>query len=123
MAAASLGQVHRARLRDGRDVVVKIQYPGIDRALRSDIDNLGLVVKTMALAHRALDGRQYFHELAEELAHELDYSREGRLAQDHHRIATAMYREMDMAFWLRQAEAEPPWRSDGREPAPPSSPS
>ena len=82
MAAASLGQVHRARLRDGRDVVVKVQYPGIDQALRSDIDNLGLVVKTMALAHRALDGRQYFHELAEELAHELDYSREGRLARE-----------------------------------------
>jgi len=82
MAAASLGQVHRARVRDGREVVVKIQYPGIEQALRSDIDNLGLVVKTMALAHRALDGRQYFHELAEELAHELDYTREGRLARE-----------------------------------------
>src|SRR5215472_11772305 len=82
MAAASLGQVHRARLHDGRDVVVKVQYPGIDQALRSDIDNLGMVVKTMALAHRALDGRRYFHELAEELAHELDYSREGRLARE-----------------------------------------
>jgi predicted unusual protein kinase regulating ubiquinone biosynthesis (AarF/ABC1/UbiB family) len=74
--------VHRARLRDGRDVVVKIQYPGIDQALKSDIDNLGLVVKTMALTHRALDGRRYFHELAEELSHELDYSREGRLARE-----------------------------------------
>ena len=82
MAAASLGQVHRARLRGGREVVVKVQYPGIDQALRSDIDNLGLVVKTMALTHRALDGRQYFHELAEELAHELDYSREGQLARE-----------------------------------------
>ena len=90
MAAASLGQVHRARLHDGREVVVKVQYPGIDRALRSDIDNLGLVVKTMALAHRALDGRQYFHELAEELAHELDYSREGRLAREFARASAAL---------------------------------
>jgi predicted unusual protein kinase regulating ubiquinone biosynthesis (AarF/ABC1/UbiB family) len=90
MAAASLGQVHRARLHDGREVVVKIQYPGIDRALRSDIDNMGLVVKTMALAHRALDGRQYFHELAEELAHELDYSREGRLAREFARASAGM---------------------------------
>ncbi len=90
MAAASLGQVHRARLRDGRDVVVKVQYPGIDQALRSDIDNLGLVVKTMALAHRALDGRQYFHELAEELAHELDYSREGRLAREFARASAGL---------------------------------
>jgi len=90
MAAASLGQVHRARLRDGRDVVVKVQYPGIDQALRSDIDNLGLVVKTMARAHRALDGRQYFHELAEELAHELDYSREGRLAREFARASAGL---------------------------------
>jgi len=93
MAAASLGQVHRALLHDGRDVVVKIQYPGIDQALKSDIDNLGLVVKTMALTHRALDGRQYFHELAEELAHELDYSREGRLARE---FATASARLPDV---------------------------
>jgi len=90
MAAASLGQVHRARMRDGRDVVVKIQYPGIDQALRSDIDNLGLMVKTMALAHRALDGRQYFRELAEELAHELDYSREGRLAREFARASARL---------------------------------
>src|SRR5215471_8923071 len=90
MAAASLGQVHRARLHDGRDVVVKIQYPGIEQALRSDIDNLGLVVRTMALTHRALDGRQYFHELAEELAHELDYSREGRLAREFARASAAL---------------------------------
>ena len=69
---------------------MKIQYPGIDRALRSDIDNMGLVVKTMALAHRALDGRQYFHELAEELAHELDYSREGRLAREFARASAGM---------------------------------
>ena len=90
MAAASLGQVHRARLQDGRDVVVKIQYPGIEQALRSDIDNLGLVVRTMALTHRALDGRQYFHELAEELAHELDYSREGRLAREFAKASAAL---------------------------------
>jgi predicted unusual protein kinase regulating ubiquinone biosynthesis (AarF/ABC1/UbiB family) len=90
IAAASLGQVHRARLHDGRDVVVKIQYPGIEQALRSDIDNLGLVVRTMALTHRALDGRQYFHELAEELAHELDYSREGRLAREFAKASAAL---------------------------------
>ncbi|HVP61669.1 MAG TPA: AarF/ABC1/UbiB kinase family protein [Myxococcaceae bacterium] len=90
MAAASLGQVHRARLRDGREVVVKVQYPGIDQALRSDIDNLGLVVRTMALTHRALDGRQYFRELAEELGHELDYSREGRLAREFARASEGM---------------------------------
>jgi predicted unusual protein kinase regulating ubiquinone biosynthesis (AarF/ABC1/UbiB family) len=90
MAAASLGQVHRARLHDGREVVVKIQYPGIDQALRSDIDNLGLVVRTMARTHRALDGRKYFRELAEELVHELDYSREGRLAREFARASAPL---------------------------------
>jgi predicted unusual protein kinase regulating ubiquinone biosynthesis (AarF/ABC1/UbiB family) len=90
MAAASLGQVHRARMGDGRDVVVKIQYPGIDQALRSDIDNLGLVVRTISRTHRSLDGRQYFRELAEELAHELDYSREGRLAREFARASAGL---------------------------------
>ncbi len=82
MAAASLGQVHRAWLMDGREVVVKVQYPGIDRALKSDIDNLGAVVKALALTGRALDGRAYFRELSEELSHELDYRREARLAME-----------------------------------------
>ena len=90
MAAASLGQVHRARLLDGREVAVKIQYPGIDQALRSDIDNMGLVVRTMARTHRALDGREYFRELAEELVHELDYSREGRLAREFARASARL---------------------------------
>jgi predicted unusual protein kinase regulating ubiquinone biosynthesis (AarF/ABC1/UbiB family) len=90
MAAASLGQVHRARLHDGREVVVKVQYPGIDAALRSDIDNLGAVVKAMALTGRAMDGRAYFQELAEQLTHELDYRREGRLAMEFARASARL---------------------------------
>ena len=43
MAAASVGQVHRAVLRDGRDVVVKIQYPGVAQAIRDDLANTELV--------------------------------------------------------------------------------
>jgi predicted unusual protein kinase regulating ubiquinone biosynthesis (AarF/ABC1/UbiB family) len=82
MAAASLGQVHRARLADGRSVAVKVQYPGMDVALKSDLDNLGTLVKAMALTSRAMDGRVYFRELCEEFTHELDYRREGRLAVD-----------------------------------------
>ena len=63
MAAASLGQVHRARLHDGATVVVKVQYPGIAEALRSDLDNLGLVVKTWpAPTGRSTGG--VLHELA-----------------------------------------------------------
>src|SRR5271165_846712 len=90
LAAASLGQVHRAWLLDGREVVVKVQYPGIDRALKSDIDNLGAVVKALALTGRALDGRAYFRELSEELLHELDYRREARLATDFARASSSL---------------------------------
>src|SRR5450755_1547746 len=90
LAAASLGQVHRARLRDGRAVAVKVQYPGIDQALKSDLDNLGTLVKAMALTSRAMDGRAYFREVCEELMHELDYRREGRLARDFARASARL---------------------------------
>src|SRR6266852_3556279 len=49
LAAASLGQVHGARLRDGREVVVKVQYPGIDRALESDLANAAVLVRGLSL--------------------------------------------------------------------------
>jgi predicted unusual protein kinase regulating ubiquinone biosynthesis (AarF/ABC1/UbiB family) len=90
MAAASLGQVHRARLKDGRLVAVKVQYPGMDVALKSDLDNLGTLVKAMALTSRALDGRAYFKEIARELSHELDYRREARLAAEFARASARL---------------------------------
>src|SRR5581483_7567730 len=40
IAAASVGQVHRARLKDGREVAVKVQYPGVEEAMRADLQNL-----------------------------------------------------------------------------------
>jgi len=45
VAAASIGQVHRAVLRDGRIVAVKVQYPGVDRAIRGDLDNAELLYR------------------------------------------------------------------------------
>ena len=52
-AAASIGQVHRARLIDGREVAVKIQYPGMARALEADMSNAGLLMRlAKALAHK-----------------------------------------------------------------------
>ena len=90
MAAASLGQVHRARLHDGREVAVKVQYPGIDTALKSDLENVGLVVRTLARTGKTLDGRAYFRELAEQLTQELDYRREGQLARQFARASAAL---------------------------------
>jgi predicted unusual protein kinase regulating ubiquinone biosynthesis (AarF/ABC1/UbiB family) len=80
LAAASLGQVHRAVLHDGRAVAVKVQYPGIGESLADDLDNLGLVVKTVSRASRLTDGTAYFQELREEMLLELDYRREAALA-------------------------------------------
>ncbi|MFZ5472201.1 MAG: ABC1 kinase family protein [Myxococcota bacterium] len=81
MAAASLGQVHRATMEDGRKVAVKVQYPGIGEALTSDLDNLGLLVGTLSKTTRVLDGRAYFNELRNEMVLEIDYRREAALAQ------------------------------------------
>jgi predicted unusual protein kinase regulating ubiquinone biosynthesis (AarF/ABC1/UbiB family) len=79
LAAASLGQVHRAVLQDGRPVAVKVQYPGIAATLSGDMDNLGLVVNTISKASRLTDGTAYFQELREELLLETDYRREAAL--------------------------------------------
>lgn len=81
LAAASLGQVHRAQLPDGREVAVKVQYPGMVEAIASDFANLGLIVNAMGRAHRALDGREYYEEFRREIALETDYAREAMLAR------------------------------------------
>jgi predicted unusual protein kinase regulating ubiquinone biosynthesis (AarF/ABC1/UbiB family) len=76
IAAASLGQVHGARLRDGREVVVKVQYPGVERALESDLANAAVLVRGLSLTGEALDGRPYYEELRSSLLRELDYVQE-----------------------------------------------
>ena len=72
-ASASIGQVHRARLRDGREVVVKIQYPGIDQMVESDIGNLRSLARTLGKAWFQGDAMQFFEELRERITEELDY--------------------------------------------------
>jgi predicted unusual protein kinase regulating ubiquinone biosynthesis (AarF/ABC1/UbiB family) len=81
IAAASLGQVHRARLPDGRLVAVKVQYPGMVEAIQSDFANLGVLVNAVSKTHRALDGREYYEEFRREIALETDYDREAVLAR------------------------------------------
>lgn len=78
LAAASLGQVHRATMRDGRQVVVKIQRPGIRQMIAEDMEALQEIVSLMALTRF---GRQYqihriFDEFKHTLVQELDYQRE-----------------------------------------------
>jgi predicted unusual protein kinase regulating ubiquinone biosynthesis (AarF/ABC1/UbiB family) len=90
LAAASLGQVHRAVLEDGRAVAVKVQYPGVGDSLKGDLDNLGMVVKTVSKTAKVMDRTAYFHELREELLLELDYRREARLCQGFHQSAARL---------------------------------
>ena len=82
-AAASLGQVHRARLKNGEDVAVKIQYPGVDVTVRQDLGNLRVLLRTLQaiagdLMRQKIDTRVIYHELEERLIEELDYRIEAR---------------------------------------------
>lgn len=70
-AAASIGQVHRAVHR-GREVAVKVQYPGIDDVLRSDVSTVGLLAKVSTFG-TAIEGAALADELAARLAEECDY--------------------------------------------------
>ncbi|MDP9462048.1 MAG: AarF/UbiB family protein, partial [Actinomycetota bacterium] len=73
VAAASVGQVHRATWRDGTSVAVKIQYPGAGEALAADLGLLQHLAPVMRAAAAGLDARQLIAELRERLVDEVDY--------------------------------------------------
>jgi predicted unusual protein kinase regulating ubiquinone biosynthesis (AarF/ABC1/UbiB family) len=76
IAAASIGQVYRARTDDGRDVAVKVQYPGVNRAVRSDMQNLGMIMRLMQRMAPGLDAKGLAEEIRERIHEELDYELE-----------------------------------------------
>ena len=80
IAAASVGQVHRARLHDGREVVVKIQYPGVADTFAADLANMERITEMSALAMNA-DISDYVGMLSESVVNELDYGLEQRNQQ------------------------------------------
>jgi len=78
-AAASIGQVHRAVMPDGRIVAVKVQYPGVDKAIRSDLDNAELLYGMFAsFALKNMDVKAMVDELRARMSDELDYRLEAR---------------------------------------------
>jgi predicted unusual protein kinase regulating ubiquinone biosynthesis (AarF/ABC1/UbiB family) len=77
-AAASIGQVHRATLHDGRAVAVKIQYPGIAEALESDMRNAGVIMRLARAFAPGLDAKAVAEELRLRVMEELDYEYEAQ---------------------------------------------
>ncbi len=74
--SASIGQVHRATLQDGRIVAIKIQHPGISSAIETDLRALGWLTVPVGNLRRGFDQAAYRREIGEKLAHEIDYRHE-----------------------------------------------
>ena len=78
-AAASIGQVHRARTDDGREVVVKVQYPGVDESVDSDLAHLKLALRASGLLTSRRDVLDaFFAEIRDRLHEETDYTHEAQ---------------------------------------------
>jgi predicted unusual protein kinase regulating ubiquinone biosynthesis (AarF/ABC1/UbiB family) len=78
IAAASIGQVYRATLHDGRDVAVKVQYPGVAGAVRADMQNLGLILRLMKRVAPGIDVGAIADEVRKRINEELDYELEAQ---------------------------------------------
>lgn len=106
LAAASIGQVHRAQLPSGEEVVVKVQYPGVDRAIRSDMQNVGVLHRMVSMMYPKLDPRPVVEEMRQRISEELDYRLEARNQTAFHEL----YRGHP---YIRVPEVFPDW-STGR---------
>ncbi|WP_116213776.1 ABC1 kinase family protein [Streptomyces olivoreticuli] len=84
-AAASIGQVHRAVWHDGREVAVKVQYPGAGEALLSDLTQLGRFARLLGPLIPGIDIKPLISELRDRVAEELDYELEARAQAAHAR--------------------------------------
>jgi predicted unusual protein kinase regulating ubiquinone biosynthesis (AarF/ABC1/UbiB family) len=92
MAAASIGQVHRATLLDGRVVAVKVQYPGVADSIDADVDNVATLLRISGLLPATLDVAPILAEAKKQLHEEADYIREAAQMQ---RYATMLAGEAD----------------------------
>jgi predicted unusual protein kinase regulating ubiquinone biosynthesis (AarF/ABC1/UbiB family) len=77
LAAASIGQVHRAQTLDGRDLAIKIQYPGVRESIDSDVDNVAGLLRLSGLMPRAMDIEPLLRDAKRQLHDEANYIREG----------------------------------------------
>ena len=79
IAAASIGQVHRALTRDGRMLAIKVQYPGVKKSIDSDVDNVATLLRITGLLPKELDLAPLLVAAKEQLHEEADYRREGQM--------------------------------------------
>ena len=86
MAAASIGQVHRVRARDGRDLALKVQYPGVARSIESDVDNVAALLRLLNLLPLDLDVGAIADEAKRQLAQEADYLKEAHFLEHYARL-------------------------------------
>jgi len=88
VAAASIGQVYRGRLHDGRDVAIKVQYPGVNDAVRADMQNLGMLMRLAKRITPQMDVKAIADEIRARIIEELDYE----LEASNHRTLARLYR-------------------------------
>ncbi|WP_379550083.1 ABC1 kinase family protein [Qipengyuania sp. DGS5-3] len=81
IAAASIGQVHRAVTRDNRTLAIKVQYPGIAQSIDSDVDNVATLLSVSGLLPKHLNLDPLLAAAKEQLHEEADYEREGAMMQ------------------------------------------
>ncbi|MEM1396915.1 MAG: AarF/ABC1/UbiB kinase family protein, partial [Pseudomonadota bacterium] len=77
IAAASIGQVHRAMLKDGRQLAIKVQYPGVRESINSDVDNIRTLINLSGLLPKGVSLDQFLEEAKKQLHQEADYDAEG----------------------------------------------
>jgi predicted unusual protein kinase regulating ubiquinone biosynthesis (AarF/ABC1/UbiB family) len=81
IASASLGQVHRAYLKSGECIAVKVQYPGIEEVIAADIRTLSFVIKILKVLYRRINLDVIYSEFSRIIREELDYIQEGKNAE------------------------------------------
>ncbi len=86
IAAASIGQVHRARTRDGRDLALKVQYPGVAKSIASDVDNVAALLRMANVLPLGIDVRGIADEAKRQLQQESDYLAEGRFMEQYAKL-------------------------------------
>ncbi len=77
IAAASIGQVHKALTRDGQELAIKVQYPGVAKSIDSDVDNVMTLLKVAGFAPPELEIEKLLAVAKQQLREEADYEREG----------------------------------------------